>query len=116
MEELCAADTPRQMIWIRRDVERTSSSRERLFMLSLADQLMPSKVHKEAAQCRSAGGDCSYIMRNVFRNLPELISQGDFEDVISAFPDGVERDYLLSWKDPHASGRIVSHFEDRIGN
>lgn len=109
--EMCQPGvTPKETIWVRRDIMMSNTSRERTFLSELQNNLSPGRIATELALCRGQKGSCTYVTRTVFRFIPELRRDALFEDVISLFNDPLSRAYLTGWRNPQAHRVIVEYF------
>lgn len=106
----CNNPSPQKVIWIRRSIELGFNGKERRFLESLQNQLKPESIKTELDTCDREQSDCSYIVRTVFRFVPELSAQGALLDVIKLFPDELEQAYLSTTLDSAATGKIIQHY------
>ncbi len=109
---ICSSSTPEKEIWVRRDIELGSLSDERAFLDKMQKNPGTELVSMELDRCRSVEGDCSYIMRTVFRFIPDFSEGNTFLDVVELFDDLIERDYLLGKVDAEAPRRIIGALEN----
>lgn len=109
--EYCKSESPAMANFVRKDILINSSSAERQFISAMQANLSPETVRAEIDLCNASDGDCTYITRTVFRNIPELVELGQFDSVLNLFDNAVDRDYLIGWRDSKACGRVASHFQ-----
>ena len=109
----CAEPAPRPTIWLRRAVERGAPGPERRFLDRLQQSPDPAIIKAEIDACGQGTDDCRYIMRTVFRFIPELRAQGTFEQVLSNFSNDVERAHLTGWADSSAPSLIARAFSEK---
>lgn len=110
LDELCAEEDPRQTIWVRRDITKGADSDERRLLDLLQDGFDRTAVSAALDACRSSNTDCSYVVRSVYRFIPEIVAAGAFDETLALFEEGVERDYLLGWRDTGAPQRVADAF------
>lgn len=74
-------------IWIRKDIKKASTSRERLFLDRLQENLSIDIIKEELARCSNQNhpNTCTYAARTVYRFIPELVSKGIYEKVVALF-------------------------------
>lgn len=86
-------------IWVRRDIMRDSSSRERVLSSDLARQLSVERVAMELDICQRTPGsvptNCTYVARSVYRMLPEFRARGDLPRLREIFHASRSADYDL---------------------
>jgi hypothetical protein len=85
-------------IWIRRDIVKGSSSRERLFLDKLQSDLSIDTIKEELAICsqENRANAFTYAARTVYRFIPELVSQGTYDDVIELFRTSGASDFDIA--------------------
>lgn len=107
VEDLCEADGAEMRFWIRRDVRSTSRSQERKFLDSLQQGLDVAKIAAELSACKAVGGSCSYVVRTVFRFVPELRDRKLFDSAVALFTQPKDRAMLEGWRDARARTEIL---------
>ena len=110
VQEMCGARRNEKAIWIRKSIELGSSSAERQFLDRLQDEFLIDTIKQELDLCDPEKTDCRYVMRTVFRFVPELMEQRQLNEVLSLFDDDIERAYLSSVYDNDATDKITNHF------
>lgn len=85
-------------IWIRKDIKKNSSSRERKFLTYLTFDLSLKRIKKEIQKCKKEKSilSCEYVTRNVYRFLPELVQRGEYRGAIELFSRTRTSDYDLA--------------------
>lgn len=110
MSTLCTLENPPKSVWVRRDIVSKSESAERRFIDDLQRSLHVDVIEGEIAACGGTGAECRYVVRTIFRFIPELRENGEFDDVLSLVDDPAARDYLSGWRDSDAPRRLAAHF------
>lgn len=106
-------------IWVRRDVLRSASGRERAFIDALANDPTAQRIEAELRGCRaSAVGSpaaCAYVARSAYRHLPELRARGESARLQAVFRESPSADfdlYLLNGaEDARAFAKALARFE-----
>lgn len=84
-------------VWMRRDIMRSSRSAERVLMDDLARSPTVARVQAELAACSAASpgtpGACAYVVRAVYRMLPEFRASGSTEALLRAFDASPAREF-----------------------
>lgn len=85
-------------IWIRKDIEKNSHSKERKFLNYLIFDLSLKRIRKEIQECGKEKNilSCEYVTRNVYRFLPELIKRNEYRGAIKLFSRTRTSDYDLA--------------------
>ena len=75
-------------IWIRRDIQKSSKSAERLLMNDLDQSLTTDRLKRELSNCQSHFSDkkdCVYVARSAYRRLPEFRKAGEIDALNAIF-------------------------------
>ena len=85
-------------IWIRKDIERSSKSRERKFLNYLMFNLSLKRIKKELEKCTKEKSiiSCEYVTRNVYRLIPELVRKGIYRGAVKLFSGTRTAEYDLA--------------------
>jgi len=75
----------RSGLWIRKDIKIGCKSRERLFIDHLRNGLSVSYIKNEIDNCKKDKISPNYIIRTLYRFLPELKKETDIKKIISYF-------------------------------
>ncbi|MEZ4846414.1 MAG: hypothetical protein R2877_05570 [Bdellovibrionota bacterium] len=73
-------------IWIRRDILKNSNSRERKLHDALTQSIDLSKIEDELKLCKE-NRNCGYVIRSVYRVLPEIKINGQYDQLVKIFPE-----------------------------
>ena len=85
-------------VWIRKDIEKNSGSKERKFLNYLASNLSLKRIKYELKKCQGKSGitACQYVTRNVYRFIPELVRKGNYKGVLELFTCDKASNYDLA--------------------
>ena len=85
-------------IWFRNDMARASGSAERQLHDALRAKLDVQRVANEIARCDREPDvhACAYVVRSVYRFIPELVQRGELERVRALFEHTKLRDYAVN--------------------
>ena len=72
-------------IWIRKDILANTDTPERHFLDDLSDSLSVQRISTELENCKKAGDNCIYVLKTVYRLLPEIRKKGLYEETIKTF-------------------------------
>jgi hypothetical protein len=78
-------DAPNSMsgIWIRRDIEKNSKSKERIFLDKLQNNLTLKNIESELDSCYSnSENSCRYIARVLYHLLPTIIQNNLYQQIL----------------------------------
>jgi hypothetical protein len=90
--------------YVRRSITKGSTSRERAFIDELYSDRTVSRIEREIQQClKTEPEDCFYIVRSVYRFLPELRREGKLDAVLAVFSERVPKSNFLKWGRAHLS-------------
>ena len=106
----CDQPLPQKVIWIRRTIEIGHEGRERKLHDIAKIELNEKTIKAELNSCDATQTDCRYILRTVFRFIPELLETGRFEEVLSLFTHELDRAYLTAWRANDSVDTIFQHF------
>ena len=109
--DLCDADQPGQVVWIRRDIAIESQSAERELLNDLQQTLDIRRIESELAICEGRPAGCAYVVRTAYRFIPEFRRRGLMADVLDLFGSEVARAYLSGSASPQAHMTAIGHFE-----
>jgi hypothetical protein len=86
-------------IWLRRDVMRGSTSRERTLLDDLGREPSVERVAQELRSCQQVPqarpGACTYVARSAYRVLPEFRARGALDRLVAVFGGSRSRDFDL---------------------
>jgi len=97
-------------LWIRKDIQKESTSRERLFIDKLQGNLTLDAVRDELNTCTLQADGFTYAARTVYRFIPELVDAGLYDDVVELF----EKSNASEFDKAILSGRNDAHWYKRI--
>jgi hypothetical protein len=111
-------------IWLRRDIMRGSTSRERLLISDLARQLSVERVAKELQDCQESPGatpgTCAYVARSAYRMLPEFRARGEAPKLVEVFRSSKSADfdlYLVSGaEDARAFRKALAYLKSSVSS
>jgi hypothetical protein len=103
-------------IWFRRDMVKDSGSPERQLHDDLRRQLAPGRIASELARCDAEADRlaCLYVVRGVYRMLPELAKRGELPRVLELFEGKKIRDYAVAVLDARSHGRWYAPVVDFV--
>lgn len=114
MRKVCASKkNPPMIYWIKNDIKKDSSSKERILLNYLQEQLTTLRIKQELQNCPN-NSDCRYIARTVYKFIPELRKMGLFDNVYNLFKDPTDKALLRGWKDGQAHEVIIDAVEDKL--
>jgi hypothetical protein len=90
--------------YVRRSITKGSNSRERSFIDELNSDRAVSRIEREIQKCQTTEPEnCFYIVRSVYRFLPELRREGKLEAVLALFSERETKSIFLEWGRSHLS-------------
>ncbi len=78
-------DAPNSLsgIWIRRDIQKNSNSKERIFLDKLQKDLTLDNIERELDSCqKDKDSSCRYVARVLYHLLPQIIQDDIYQQVI----------------------------------
>lgn len=82
----CRGKILRNGIWIRKNILKSSTSRERMLLDKLSHELNLNIVQDELEYCKSSKFEnCSYISRTAYKFLPEFKDKGMYDQLLLIF-------------------------------
>ena len=91
----------KKYIWIRKNIAKSSNSRERIFLENLQRSLSLDAILTEMKTCRRRKENtCYYVARTVFKFIPELREKNLLEKLVSKTKSNSFTKLMLSFKHP----------------
>ena len=88
--------------YVRRSMTKGSNSRERGFTDELSSGLAVSRIEREIHDCLTVEtADCFYIVRSLYRFLPELRREGKLDAVLELLRENGSTSLVLEWGRAH---------------
>jgi len=109
--QMCQSQNPETVIWVRKGIERDSDSLERQLLDDLQNNLDTTRIRTELEICALNNGDCRYVVRTIYRFIPELRKSQRLVEVIAFLDSDLAQAYLLGWQDTLNHLMILREFE-----
>ncbi|NDF13132.1 MAG: hypothetical protein EB060_10020 [Proteobacteria bacterium] len=107
-------------IWVRRDILKDSTSRERALITDLQKNPTPGRLAREMQLCTAEKTPCEYVVRAAYRLLPEFRERKmttELEKVFVNTPVEIFAGYLLEgYKDPLLYHDMIELLQPKMTN
>jgi hypothetical protein len=104
-------------LWIRKDILRISTSRERRLIDDLRASPSIGRLRQELASCQGDSGEaCAYVARTAYRFLPEFKASGQMPELTDLFSGGAAGGFgeyvVTGTEDRRANARFLKFLMD----